>query len=394
MTEKTLLKFGITDHGYVAATKAINKMLYQAPREHSWLKTLLLSQESQSLKNAVYPPLKPFQGSNIFKLNPEQQSALVSMCSFGKENHERVSICQGPPGTGKTRVIVQAVLYNLQQNRPVLVCTETHEALAVCATAIKEALSKINDDDTGMYLIEESGLKGIVSELHPGQVTSSTEDAFIGSSFENLTAVVEDKPNADDDYQPISQSVRQKLVDHLQKRRSRQPFSLTSHIDQRLALFKINLSNTKAHHPMKKDEEAVLRDLCKMGELLKHSHMESVDAQFFKKIGKAFDKAWTRAQRYYLQNETRVVLVTASSAVTIILRNFRPLTIIMDEASQLLEITSAAAMSQFLYSLRKIVLVGDPNQNGPFVAGKNQSEVSRTSEMSKSVLNLLEIMIY
>ena len=40
--------------------------------------------------------------------------------------------------------------------------------------------------------------------IHLSTTASSTEDAFIGSSFEHLTAVVEHKSDDDDDYQLIS----------------------------------------------------------------------------------------------------------------------------------------------------------------------------------------------
>lgn len=72
---------------------------------------------------AIVPTVIPFD--QALRGNPRQQDALNLMMSDAP-----LVLIKGPPGTGKTTVITEAVRQSIKRQQKVLICSETHQAVA------------------------------------------------------------------------------------------------------------------------------------------------------------------------------------------------------------------------------------------------------------------------
>ncbi|KAF6232323.1 hypothetical protein HO173_009428 [Letharia columbiana] len=131
------------------------------------------------------------------------------------------------------------------------------------------------------------------------------------------------------------------------------------------------------------DEAAILRDLNVTQLALDHFSWEE-DVDEWKRIYKQFDKVWEDTQEYYIRTQACGIIVTAATAMTKMLRVFRPQQFIVGEGSQFTEFVTVAVISRFFDNLRKVLIVGDPCQKKPFVLNQN-SEFVDTTETSLMV---------
>lgn len=90
---------------------------------------------------------------------------------------------------------------------------------------------------------------------------------------------------------------------------------------------------------------------------------------------------WEDTQEYDIRTQARGIIVTAATAMTMMLRVFRPQQSRVNEASQLTEFATVAVVSRFFENLRKVLIVRDPCQKKPFVLNQN-SEFVNTTETS------------
>ncbi|KAF6227424.1 hypothetical protein HO133_008868 [Letharia lupina] len=248
---------------------------------------------------------------------------------------------QGPPGTGKTRLIGFCVLNCVQQQQRWLLTAETHYAVQVCADRIYANLQAVDGNYNGIWLIERADLDSA---------------AFTVSSS--------DFP---DDQAKISELTRTKIIQRLRGMRSPNGslLPLTSQIAS-------DFSETN-----KECEPTRLQFL----EISMYHNWPSTTL-VVKRM--SFDKVWEDTQEYYIRTQALGIIVTAATAMTKMLRVFRPQQIIVNEASQLTEFATVAVVSRFFENLRKVLIVGDPCQKKPFVLNQN-SEFVNTTETSLMV---------
>ena len=157
-----------------------------------------------------------------------------------------------------------------------------------------------------------------------------------------------------DDQAKISELTRTKIIERLRGHAEPKRFSLTSHISDRLRLL-------RDQQRMLADEAAILRDLNVTQLALDHFSCEE-DVGEWKRIYEQFDKVWEDTQEYDIRTQALGIIVTAATAMTKMLRVFRPQQSIVNEASQLTEFATVAVVSRFLENLRKVLIVGDPCQ--------------------------------
>ncbi len=79
--------------------------------------------KTASDRPAIVPTVIPIDQE--LRQNPRQQEALNWMMSDAP-----LVLIKGPPGTGKTTVITEAVLQSIKRGQKVLICSETHQAVA------------------------------------------------------------------------------------------------------------------------------------------------------------------------------------------------------------------------------------------------------------------------
>ena len=158
----------------------------------------------------------------------------------------------------------------------------------------------------------------------------------------------------------MTKQTRLKIIGLLQQHTKPRLFSLTSHVQERLTL----VEKTKQGFPLK--ERALLEQL-KFAksevELLNYegARQDEVDAAY-----KWFDGAFYDVREYYLRYHARAVVCTAAMACNKLLRYFRPITLIIEEASQVTEALAVSVISRNIDSTSKVVLVGNSKQNKPF----------------------------
>ena len=97
---------------------------------------------------------------------------------------------------------------------------------------------------------------------------------------------------------------------------------------------------------------------------------------------KDFDKCWRAAGQYYVVKQTQVVFVTAATSTTKLLKDFRPSTTVLDEASQMTEVATVSVIATFFQNVQKLVLAEDLMQNSPFVRSDNRNEFAKTTSRS------------
>lgn len=336
-------RFGGPGAPFVVARKAIQEVMWRVG-PNTWLKKLLLAHDNNTLTLSDPPPHIPTWRANFYPFNADQQKTFDRACYQTPNLSDRVNLVQGPPGTGKSGVISMCALDSLQQRQPFLLVAQTHYAIQVCGERIHKDLEKMHGNDTGIWLIEHSGL-----DAANFIVKMSDEGAPWAPAF--------DFP--DDDEIPMSQFTRGKIIQRLKVNTEHKQFSLTSHISKCLA-FCLDGGTKPA------EEKALLMALNQARLSLEHLNVGEHKAEDFQKACKAFDKVWTNTQEFYINNHARGIITTAASALNAILRYYRPRRLIVDEASQLTEYATVAVMSRFGDSITKTLIVGDPKQNRPF----------------------------
>lgn len=90
---------------------------------HSPIIECLLEMQTGGSKKHMFPQINAIDPS--IQGNPMQQEALNAIMS---ENP--LVLVKGPPGTGKTTVIIESVLQCISKGQKVLICSETHQAVA------------------------------------------------------------------------------------------------------------------------------------------------------------------------------------------------------------------------------------------------------------------------
>lgn len=284
---------------FVVAKKAIQKAMWQN-HPFNWLKNLLLAHNS----NVITPTNPPFITEawtrSLPPLNTQQNIASARSAQRSRELSDIVTMIQGPPGTGKTRLNGFFVLNCIQRQQWWLLTAETHYAVQVCADRIYADLQAVDGNYDGIWLIERADL-------------DSTAFTVPSSDFP-------------DDRAEISELTRTKIIQRLRGHAEPKRFSLTSHISDRLRLFR-DQQRTRA------DEAAILKDLNVTKLALDHFSQSEEDVDEWKRIYKQFDKVWEDTQEYYIRTQARGIIVTAASAMTMMLRVFRPQQSIVNEGS-------------------------------------------------------------
>lgn len=139
----------------------------------------------------------------------------------------------------------------------------------------------------------------------------------------------------------ISELTRTKIIQRLRGHAEPKRFSLTSHISDRLRLL-------RDQQRMRADDAAILRDLNVTQLALDHFSQSEEDVDEWKRIYKQFDKLWEDTQEYDIRTQARGIIVPAATAMTMMLRVFRPQQLIVDEASQLTEWRLSLSFRGFL----------------------------------------------
>ena len=115
--------------------------------------------------------------------------------------------------------------------------------------------------------------------------------------------------------------------------------------------------------------------------LVENLNSEGINLKDYVTAYKAFDRAYFDAREHYISHYARGIISTAATAVDRMFRYFNSHTVVIEEASQMTEALAVAKMSRSSTSVRKVVLVGDINQNNPFTLDL-LSEFNVTNETS------------
>jgi len=118
------------------------------------------------------PPHVPTNNPAILA-NPRQQEALNWIMSG-----EPLVLVKGPPGTGKTTVITEAVLHCIERGWKVLVCSETHQAVA-------NVLERLHRDGSIRMIRHAREDNQRISELEREYLESGSKQAFISEVRRN-----------------------------------------------------------------------------------------------------------------------------------------------------------------------------------------------------------------
>ena len=150
----------------------------------------------------------------------------------------------------------------------------------------------------------------------------------------------------------MSDSSRLKIVELLQQHTKAKLFSLTSYIARRKEMFEKN------ERGIPQDEKNILIQLGTAQLLVENLNVEGVDLEDYRSTYKAFDSAYFSAREYYIRYHARGVICTAATGNGKMFRYFNPVTLVIDEASQMTEALAVASISRCFRTVRKVILVG------------------------------------
>ena len=352
-------RFGKPKAAFVATQKAINQALYSTPIAGfvPWIRTLALARENQTIRPLNPRPLVANWRRCFPQLNPQQDLALGQSCALaaGGLLSNKINIIQGPPGTGKTYVVAQAVLDAFTKSHKVLVAAETRFATNADASAIEKAFNMAGLTTEHVFLIEHTTLSGMDlgveanDDNNADDVTSPALGALSGAHLDadNETSGPE-----------MSASSRINVIHQLHKLLNAKPLSLEAYINKRIDLMKAN------GHSLVNEEKLLLS---KLMQLRKEIVSPLLELEVADPVYRDLWKTWADAQRYYLKNHARAVVVTAATSLHRILSEFHPVRIIIDEASKMKEYMAVAVISKHVKKLQKITISGDLTQLGIFV---------------------------
>ena len=326
---------------FVAVQKAIQKAMTYIG--HSWLRDLLLAHNNNLITLTAPPPVTDAWLNKFPPLNKEQAHALARATELGRELSQRITIIEGPPGTGKTGVVSKIVIHNIDVHRKFLLVAETQWAIHVCADRISEELQAYGDDLDRIFLIGRSGIEDADYSISTGD-EEQEEGSFHPSD-----------PETD-----FSDASRLKIVAILRQGLKERPFSLTSYINKRKTLLQ---TTPRAIGNQEKQILTVLKSAT-----LAITDLNQVDSDLedYNNAYKWFDRAFFDARQFYITHHARGIVCTAATATAKMFRYFRPVTLIIEEASQVTEALATATISRFFPGVQKIILVGDIHQNRPF----------------------------
>lgn len=346
-------RFGNPGAVFKMAKKLIQRGMWASDSD-TWLKDLLLAHNNNTIALTNPPPVRPWP-AYLPGLNEEQHMAFMRMTQISPRIEDKITIIEGPPGTGKTRLIGAHVLDCLHRRQKWLLTAETHYAVEVCADRILHDLQARNESHECIFLIEHPGLEKTDYVVH-----KQPEGGLLAPSSDTPEQVFH-----------MSALTRAKVLQQLVRHTESKPFSLTSFVLKRLSL-------RHDGHYIRPEEKTILDRLATAQHEMAYPGEYDSDEYRFK--CHTFDHCWQAAQEYFVQYHARGIMVTAATATTPILRNYRPIHIIIDEASQLTEYNTVPVLVRFFSRCQKLVLVGDEKQRRPFQLGAKSEFVSSVEQ--------------
>ena len=165
----------------------------------------------------------------------------------------------------------------MNDQQPWILTAETHSAVEVCADRISADLRARNLASEGIFLIEPASI-----ERTSFDVSSAQESGFLAPSSDSQN-----------DNASISPLTGAKILQQLKHHSEHKPFSLTSHIAQRM------FRRDGARMPAA--ELKVLEDLALGQHSMDAIHQRDFDKECFKKACSDFNRLWEGVQEYYIQ---------------------------------------------------------------------------------------------
>ncbi|KNG81060.1 hypothetical protein ANOM_010962 [Aspergillus nomiae NRRL 13137] len=302
-------------------------------------------------------------------------AAVKSALSVGQTYREFVTLVTGAPGTGKTSVSATIALYRSQTKRPLLIVCGSNQGLDVISNRIVKALQFQNDPQgaDGIFQFDTEYHEEAETQFAPRiQAVSDTE--FVMKIRSDLGQM----EIADQQFTLLRLSIEASTT-------QQNGLSLGSHIIKRLEYAKWLGPGWLGSD----DNEMVplwtfltyQEALARRGFLFLEDVVEDPSvmadagdsAYMLATLVSRRKGAWRELQQFNLQ-KARVVLCTASTAGRKLLRGFWPLTVLVEEASQLTETLTVNGIARILGSVKKAVLSGEIKQLGPTVPSRNADE--------------------
>ena len=392
--KRGLFTFGNASSKFVAERQAIRGVMWGrlGIPQKNWFKAILLGHENLAMSDQSIGISKPHPSIDAHeRLNSNQKVAFLHGISFGVSSRARLTIIQGPPGTGKTAVILAFILRAMICGEKILVCAETNSAVRLCAGVLNTYLKDHNLPSHGVYVVQRDALQAFEEEVDEEEVDE-----------EEIDEIDEEMP------QYLTEKIRSQLAEGLEGESEIRGFHLSEYISTRLRLLRdpahsqsytvterrllrqliwskkiaieINIvAATDDDIPVTGPSTALLRYKAPPRVVVEDPEEE---LKRIREAHKQYEKCLSNVCQYYIGKSTRVVFVTAATSTIRYLKEFHPVTVVMDEASQMTETNTVTVVAQFFPSIQKVILVGDLKQNKPFVGSFTQNEFAKTTEIS------------
>lgn len=336
--------FGNPDPPFIAVRQAISGVMWGRVGipEDNWLKKILLAHENLAMRGQSIDTSTPHPAIHAHQhLNNHQKEAFLHATSFGESLRARLTIIEGPPGTGKTAVLLALIIRAMASKESILICAETNFTVRNCARVLVQYLKDRNIPSHGVRMVQRDTLEAL------GE----------GGGYQTEEDLVEENPGY------MDERMRLQLAQTLEREADMEALSLTSLIARGIRF----LNDLDPPLKYSEEERTVLHQLemSRRAILQMSVANESVQSSEFRddnpdewninirKAQKEFDQCWRRACQYYISKRTSVVFVTAATATSKLLKDFRPSTIVIDEASQMTEIATVSVVATFFQSVRK-----------------------------------------
>ncbi|KAK2756695.1 hypothetical protein FQN54_005141 [Arachnomyces sp. PD_36] len=394
------IEFGALNPPYAQARTALRYAMYGNPNfdipPDNIIKTLLLGHDNHVLKfidctGTISPEADDYVSTMKSILNEKQLEALRSAFTIGNTLRDLITLVIGPPGTGKTQVIANIAKHCFDQGKPILIVCGSNYALDITTKRINSLIHNTHSVPEGVFRLgTEFGESHEIqsSGSHDPPQRFQEEQLFpihrmnelltfdvTPSIFTSLKSWVEEKGATGHDL-----SLGKHVVAQLEKARqlgSNWPRTTSEDEEEYTLLWEL-ITWKRAIATEDRVFAQPVNPLS--GESYLFDNFDEVNT-VHKRLILGLRSAWEELQGFYLRH-AKIVLCTAFTAGRKALRNFKPMFVVADEASQMSESTCVNGFIRSYSTLKKLILSGDPAQLSPTVTSLNTNECYESEKLS------------
>ncbi|KAF7921690.1 uncharacterized protein EAE98_008537 [Botrytis deweyae] len=390
--------FKSPETGTTTLLKFIDRILYGNPilniRYRNWIKTFMMAQRNNRTMDIVDVGMnKTIAAQTAAGLNEDQLLAVHTMRT------SPLCFIHGPPGTGKSDIAAKHAVDCAASGQRVVIIAQSNLAVAEILDKIvtfcdrfglqdvKQAIVWNTADSGGEHDEEKAFSVGDALMKDDGIYDFTTEEGFvntsvIASNVKKVSHPAAVKKVVMRDLERLKTDVWYGLKNSETLRdANKTDFMIGTDDATTSLLFDIHLVMQHIESLEKKNQVNSNRsplDATAPSVILKKSHDAARDERIFdnmsiKYLKKKLAKLWQDAMYHYITHNTLILATTFGNLPSVLIRQFGAQHLIADEVCNATDMSFWGGMARFANTLKSGCGIGDPEQNGPFVAGGSRN---------------------